>query len=79
MTPETLGQAISSQRKLIGLTQSDLAATLGVTRQLIGELERGKPGIRLQVALQACIILGLTLRVDPGMIIGAELTQMAPV
>ena len=79
MTPETLGRAISSQRKLTGLTQSDLAATLGVTRQLIGELERGKPGIRLQVALQACIILGLTLRVDPGMIIGAELTQMAPV
>ena len=64
MTPETLGQAISIRRKLTGLTQSDLAATLGVTRQLIGELERGKPGIRLQVALQACITLGLILRID---------------
>ncbi len=64
MTPETLGQAISIRRKLTGLTQSDLAATLGVTRQLIGELERGKPGIRLQVALQACITLGLFLRID---------------
>ena len=66
MTPETLGQAISRRRKLTGLTQSDLAATLGVTRQLIGELERGKPGIRLQVALQACIILGLNLQIDAG-------------
>lgn len=72
MTPETLGQAISAQRKLTGLTQSDLAATLGVTRQLIGELERGKPGIRLQVALQACIILGLILRVELGLMPPAE-------
>ena len=72
MTPETLGQAISAQRKLTGLTQSDLAATLGVTRQLIGELERGKPGIRLHVALQACIILGLILRVELGLMPPAE-------
>ena len=72
MIPETLGQAISAQRKLTGLTQSDLAATLGVTRQLIGELERGKPGIRLQVALQACIILGLILRVELGLMPPAE-------
>ena len=64
MTPETLGHAICTRRKLTGLTQSDLAATLGVTRQLIGELERGKPGIRLQVALQACIALDLQLRID---------------
>lgn len=68
MTPQTLGQAISTRRKLTGLTQSDLAAILGVTRQLIGELERGKPGIRLQVALQACISLDLHLRIDPGAI-----------
>lgn len=66
MTPETLGQAISMRRKLTGLTQSDLAAILGVTRQLIGELERGKPGIRLQVALQACITLGLHLQIELG-------------
>lgn len=71
MTPETLGQAISTRRKLTGLTQSDLAAVLGVTRQLIGELERGKPGIRLQVALQACITLGLHLRIDTGVTPGA--------
>lgn len=68
MTPETLGKAISNRRKLTGLTQSDLAAVLGVTRQLVGELERGKPGIRLQVALQACIILGLTLQFDAGLL-----------
>lgn len=64
MTPETLGQAISIRRKLTGVTQSELAASLGVTRQLIGALERGKPGIRLQVALQACTVLGLSLRLD---------------
>lgn len=67
MTPESLGLAISIRRKLTGLTQSDLAATLGVTRQLIGELERGKPGIRLQVALQACITLGLELQIGHGL------------
>ena len=66
MTPESLGLAIAIRRKLTGLTQSDLAATLGVTRQLIGELERGKPGIRLQVALQACITLGLELQIGHG-------------
>ena len=64
MTTETLRKAISIRRNLTGLTQSDLAATLWVTRQLIGELERGKPGIRLQVALQACMTLGLNLQID---------------
>ncbi len=71
MTPETLGQAILIRRKQTGLTQSDLAATLGVTRQLIGELERGKPGIGLQVALRACSILGLSLQIEPDRLPGA--------
>ncbi len=66
MTPETLGQAISVQRKTLGLTQTELAARLGVTRQLVGEMERGKPGIRLQVALNACVQLGLVLGVQGG-------------
>lgn len=71
MTPESLGQAISIRRKQTGLTQSDLAASLGVTRQLIGELERGKPGIGLQVALRACSTLGLSLQIENGAVPGA--------
>jgi len=64
MTPSVLGQAIAHRRKVLGLTQADLAAALGVTRQLIGELERGKSGIRLEVALMACRELGLDLALD---------------
>lgn len=66
MTPEMLGQALSRRRKAVGLTQADLARLLGVTRQLVGELERGKPGIRLRVALEACHHLGLVVTLRDG-------------
>lgn len=64
MTPAVLGQAIAQRRKAAGLTQAELAAALGVTRQLVGEMERGKPGIRLEVVLMACRELGLDLGLD---------------
>lgn len=60
-TAEDLGTAIAQRRKMLHLTQSDLAGGLGVTRQLIGELERGKAGIGLEVALMACRELGLVV------------------
>ncbi len=65
-TPEDFGVALVTRRRELGLTQAALAAALGVSRQLIGELERGKPGIRLETALLACRELGLRIVVEAG-------------
>lgn len=60
-TTHELGAAIRSRRKALKLTQQNLADGLGVTRQLIGELENGRPGVRLEVALLAAQQLGIDL------------------
>ena len=60
-SPRDLGTLIRSKRKRQKLTQQDLADGLGVTRQLIGELENGRPSIRFEVALLAARQLGIDL------------------
>ncbi len=39
----------------------DLASMMGVSRQLIGELEKGTPGVNVGLALDVCRELGLKL------------------
>jgi y4mF family transcriptional regulator len=63
LSPEDLGQVIRNRRKALRLTQDDLALDMGITRQRLGDLERGKPGIHLDVALRACKALGLRVAV----------------
>lgn len=65
-SPEDFGAALAARRRALGLTQAELAAALGVSRQLIGELEHGKPGIRLETALLACRELGLRAGIETG-------------
>lgn len=43
------------------MSQSALADVVGVNRRVIGELERGKPSVQLNIALRVAAAVGLDL------------------
>src|SRR5450631_2888795 len=47
-TPAALGAAFKAARTARGLRLEDLALAAGVGRRFLGELERGKPTVRLR-------------------------------
>lgn len=55
------GAMVRRRRQELGLTQQELADSIGVARRVVGELERGKPTVRLQIAMDAASALGLSL------------------
>ena len=59
-----LGLAIRSRRKELGWDQATLAKHVGVTRQWVIEIEKGKPRAELALALRALRVLGLSLMVE---------------
>lgn len=63
--PHQFGDRIYERRHELGITQDALAGTIGVHRRVIGELERGKGTVRLEIALDAARALGLDIRLDP--------------
>lgn len=63
--PETIGQAVRTARKGMGLTQPELAAAAGVGVRFLVELERGKPTVRLDRMLAVLDALGLELQIGP--------------
>lgn len=62
---ETIGQAVRTARKGMGLTQPELAAAAGVGLRFLVELERGKPTVRLDRMLAVLEALGLELQIAP--------------
>ncbi len=61
-----LGAAIRDRRRLLKLAQSQLAQRIGVTRQWIIDIEKGKPRAEIGLALRALDALGMGLTlVDP--------------
>jgi DNA-binding XRE family transcriptional regulator len=60
-TPEAFGLWIRSQRKRLGLSQSEVADVIGVNRRVLGQLERGKPTVQLWIALRAAQAVGLDI------------------
>jgi DNA-binding XRE family transcriptional regulator len=63
-SPRTLGAAIRKRRSSLGITQDDLALSIGVNRKVIGQLEGGKQTVRLDIALNAARALGLNVGVE---------------
>jgi y4mF family transcriptional regulator len=55
----SFGRAVRARRKGLGLTQDDVAAVVGVNRRVVGELERGKPTVQLDIALRVAQVVGL--------------------
>ncbi len=63
-SPTALGAAIRKRRSAIGLTQDDLALSIGVNRKVISQLEGGKETVHLGIALKAARALGLEVGVE---------------
>jgi len=57
-TTKELGAEMRKARKLLGLTQSQLALTAGVGIRFIVDLESGKPTLRLEHVLRVIDNLG---------------------
>ncbi|MFY9488522.1 MAG: helix-turn-helix domain-containing protein [Solirubrobacterales bacterium] len=54
------GATIRARRRQIGLSQEELALSVGTNRRVIGRLERGIGTVRLEIALRAAHALGLS-------------------
>jgi HTH-type transcriptional regulator / antitoxin HipB len=60
-----LGDVARRQRQLLGLNQADIAGMAHTGNRFIVELERGKPTLQLQKALDVLHLLGLEVTVRP--------------
>lgn len=65
-TPLDLGLVIRDRRRKLGLSQTELARKVGVGRQWIVAIERGKSGAELGLVLRTLSALGLSLATDAG-------------
>lgn len=59
------GALLRARRRKLGLSQSEIADVIGVNRRVLGELERGKPTVRLEIALEAARAVGLDIELNP--------------
>ena len=57
---QEIGERISKRRKLMGLTQEQLAEQMDVSIQMISNLERGVKAIRIDNLVKLSRILGVT-------------------
>jgi HTH-type transcriptional regulator/antitoxin HipB len=65
-TAADFGAVIRDRRLKLGLNQASLARKVGVGRQWIVELEKGKPGARLALVLRTMDALGIVMTSDAG-------------
>jgi HTH-type transcriptional regulator/antitoxin HipB len=63
-TPEEVGAALKAARTARGLRLEDLALAAGVGRRFLGELERGKPTVRLAETLRVAQALGVSITMN---------------
>ncbi len=63
--PADLGAAIRERRRQLGITQDELASSIGVSRRVIGQLENGKKTVHVGIVLRAARAVGLDVGVEP--------------
>jgi HTH-type transcriptional regulator/antitoxin HipB len=63
--PADIGAAIRQRRRLLKITQEELAASIGVSRRVIGQLENGKETVHVGIVLRAARAVGLDVGVEP--------------
>jgi len=61
-TPQEIGAAIRKMRKVMGITQKDLALTSGTGLRFIIDLEKGKPTCQLAKVLTVLHTLGIKIQ-----------------
>ncbi|MCL1552560.1 helix-turn-helix transcriptional regulator [Xanthomonas nasturtii] len=64
-TPSDIGNIIRARRKHLSWDQARLANEIGVSRQWVVDIEKGKPRAELQLILRALHALGLELMLGP--------------
>lgn len=65
-TPQDLARTVRATRQQLGMTQDDLALASGTGRRFIGDLESGKPTVRLDSVLAVIAALGLRVELQRG-------------
>lgn len=63
MTPKDLGAIVRAVRQEAGIDQAKAAGLAGVGTRFLGDVERGKPTLRLGLVLQVLERLGLELTI----------------
>ena len=61
MNNQTMGAMVAALRKEKGMTQADLAAVVGVSRQTINAIEKGEYNPTINLCRSICRVLGKTL------------------
>ena len=64
-TADDIGALVRERRRERGLSQQALAASIGVSRQWIVEIEGGKERAEIGLLLRLMNALDLTVRVEP--------------
>jgi len=64
-TSKQLGAAIRRRRRLIGLTQQQLAEKIQLRQATVSVLEAGEPGAKISTVLDALTALNLEIVVRP--------------
>lgn len=62
---ESLGALLRVRRKRLGYTQEQVAAMMGCSPRLIGEIERGRRTVGIQRVLDLALGLGIDLFAVP--------------
>lgn len=65
-TPAEIGHLVRGRRRRLGWKQDELARRVGVSRQWVVDLEKGKPGTRLDLVLRTLRELDALLSVTDG-------------
>ena len=78
-TPRDLGLIIRERRRALGLEQQELANRVGVSRQWVVGVEKGKPRAEAGLLLKTLTALGLVLDVSEDRPPGAPQTAPSPV
>jgi HTH-type transcriptional regulator / antitoxin HipB len=60
-----LGEVVRATRKAAGVDQAEAAGLAGVGTRFLGDVERGKPNVRLGLVLRVLERLGLEVWVGP--------------
>ena len=64
-TIKSIGAAIRTRRKRIGMTQQDVAEIAGLQRQTISRVEAGNNAVAVATVARVAAVIGLDLLVAP--------------
>ncbi len=64
MTAKEIGDRIQQRRKLLRITQSDVARLASCSKPSVIAAENGKPTLRLEILLSILHVLGLSIHLN---------------